>query len=165
MLAEVKGWIDTYNARIQVQRALAQAEAEGQTDLSAAQDAVAAAAAAWRPALESLAAYASPAPVGWYFAYCLAYDIVRGENHPQAERAALSLWKYTVERTMAFLAEQLWPSLVAALPAEVTQVLWVPSGVTALLPVHAAAPAGWVLAQCPPKSAGPPCRCMKRATK
>lgn len=144
---EVEGWIDTYDARIQAQRALA--KAEGQTALSAAQDGVAAAAAAWNMALESIAASASPAPVGWYVAYRLAYDMVRGENHPQAERAALSLGKHTVERTMAFLAEQLWPSLVTALPPEVTQVLWVPSGVTALLPVHAAAPAHLSVAYTP----------------
>jgi CHAT domain-containing protein len=137
---EVEGWIDTYNTRMQALRVLEQAKTEEGTDLHAEQSALEAAEAAWRVALDTIAGSGGAFHAGWYYTYRLAYEAVRGENHPQAERAMLNVWKQTVEHTREFLATHLWQPLAAALPAGVTQVLFVPTGATALLPVHAAAP-------------------------
>jgi CHAT domain-containing protein len=137
---QMAGWIDTYNTRWQALRALELAQGTGHTDLDAAQHALEEANAAWHVALDAIAGDSGAARAGWYFAYRLAYETVRGEDHAQAERAALNAWKQTVEHARAFLAEHLWQPLAAALPASVTQVLFVPTGPTALLPVHAAAP-------------------------
>ena len=146
---EVEGWIDTYNARGQTRRALTQVQADAQADLQAARRAVEEAETAWRAALETMAVQGGTSQVGWYFAYRLAYEVVRGERHPQAERALLDAWKQTVADTHTFLVTHLWQPLAAALPADVTQVVFVPTGPTALLPVHAAAPDHLTVAYAP----------------
>jgi CHAT domain-containing protein len=146
---EVQAWIAAYDTRRWAQQALRQAQAAGETDLEALQGASAEAEVAWRAALDDLAAHGCPAATGWYYAYDLAYEVVRGEHHAAAERVALQAWQQTVARTLAFLNTHLWVPLAAALPAEVTQVLLVPSGHLALLPVHAAAPDHLAVAYAP----------------
>lgn len=146
---EAQAWIAAYNARGQARSALEQAQNEAQADLATAQRLVADTEAAWGAALEHLATPGLEVSMGWYWAYRLAYEVVRGANHAPAERATLQRWKQTVEHTLAFLATHLWQPLTAALPPAVTRVLWLPTGRTTLLPVHAAAPAHLTVACTP----------------
>jgi len=162
----VEAWIDAYNARnAAAANHLRQAQTAQPLDLAAAQAALAEATAVWQTALADIAASQGAFRAGWYFAYRLAYEAVRGEGHRAAEQAALTAWKTTIAQVLADLHRLLWAALAAALPAEVRQVLFIPSGPLALLPVHAAAPADLAVAYAPALTVWQQCQERARAAQ
>jgi CHAT domain-containing protein len=162
--SRVRRWVQTYEARGEALRRavehVPQEALEGQhfsgddarkravqAVIAACRDPAAARAlreaqAAWEEALEEIAATGGRFPVGWWFAYRLAFTAVRGEGNRPAEAAAQRAFMSVVARTLAHLEKRLWAPLAEALPAGVQRVLLIPSGLLALLPLHAALPEG-----------------------
>jgi len=115
---------------------------------------------AWEEALREIAATGGRFPVGWWHAYRLAFTAVRGEENQfeHAEAVAQQAFRAVVARTLAYLEEYRLRPLIEALPTEVCRVLLIPSGLLALLPLHAALPAELTVAYAPSLAVWGACR-------
>lgn len=87
--------------------------------------------------------------LGWLYSYRLAFDNIPQWRDAEATKAALAGWMKTLTDMINEVALRLWQPLTAMLPESVSKVLFVPSGLTSLLPIHAAAPEHLVVAYAP----------------
>jgi len=110
---------------------------------------IAAAQLAWKKALQEILASGGDFECGWFFAYQLAFESLRGAGtflglEPsivnRVRQVLAAVWEKTVTRVLGELEEALWLPLMAALPQDVTDVTFSASKQLSLLPVHAAAP-------------------------
>lgn len=74
---------------------------------------------------------------GWLIAYMIAFAIPDSISS-RARRTAVYGWHACVSRTLTFLKGAFWQPILAKLPSSVHKILLIPSGATALLPLHAA---------------------------
>ena len=116
----------------------------------------------WFPTVDEITQSASLYQIGWFWTYFIAFSLAHRQENSKTQHAAFKAWQHKVQETLDFLAEEFWPAIVAGLPKEVKQVLLMPSGVTTLLPLHAAAPAHLSVAYIPSLSIWQ--RCQQRTT-
>ena len=146
--AQVKKWVDLYNDLRKAFRFFVTQEGKG--DVAEAQAALEKARTRWQEALNEISESIDSFEIGWYYAYRLAFEVVRGERHPRAEHATNSVWRSTVTRVRDYLATYFWGPLEGILrKLGVTEVLLLPAGVSTLLPLHAAAPNWLTVAYAP----------------
>lgn len=100
-------------------------------------------------ALAEIAASKGNYQLGWIYSYRLTFDNIPQWRNAEATKAALAGWMKTLTGMVNELALRLWQPLTAVLPESVCKVLFVPSGLTSLLPIHAAAPEHLVVAYAP----------------
>lgn len=112
---------------------------------------------AWQSIMSSIVENQSNYEAGWFFAYQFAFPPPYMSTRSDATRATRTAWYATVERTLEQLREWLWVPLTEQLRG-VEQLLFVPAGALALLPVHAAAPEGVAVAVVPSLGVWQQCR-------